>query len=124
MTIALWCVLIAAVFPYFMVGIAKVGHRGYNNKRPRAWAQELDGYRQRASWAQQNCFEIFPFFASGVIIASMLGAEQSTLDTLAIAFIATRVAYAVCYLADLHLWRSLVWIAGFAICVALFIVAI
>jgi uncharacterized MAPEG superfamily protein len=123
MTIALWCVLIAAVFPYFMVGIAKIGQSGYNNKQPRAWAQQLNGYRQRASWAQQNSYEIFPFFASGVIIASMLGAEQSTLDTLAIAFIATRVAYAVCYLADLHLWRSLVWIAGFAICVALFFVA-
>ena len=44
-------------------------------------------------------------------------------DWLAIAFIATRIAYAVCYLADLHLWRSLVWVTGFGICVALFVVA-
>ncbi len=124
MTLAYWCVLIAAVFPVLMVGIAKAGHRGYNNKRPRAWAQNLDGYRQRASWAQQNSFEIFPFFASGVIIASVVGAEQATIDILAIAFIATRIAYAICYLADLHLWRSLVWVAGYALCIALFIAAV
>jgi uncharacterized MAPEG superfamily protein len=120
MTVAYWCVLLAAVFPIIMVGIAKVGHRGYNNKRPRAWAQHLEGYRQRASWASQNSFEIFPFFASGVIIASVIGVEQATIDSLAVAFIVTRVAYAVCYLADLHLWRSIVWLAGFAICIALF----
>jgi len=121
MTVAYWSVLVAALFPIVMVGIAKAGHRGYNNKRPRAWAQNLDGYRQRASWASQNSFEIFPFFASGVIIASVIGVEQSTIDTLAVAFIATRVAYAVCYLTDLHLWRSIVWLAGFAICIALFV---
>lgn len=123
MAIAYWCVLIAAIFPYLMVGIAKIGHKGYNNKRPRAWAQSLDGYRQRASWAQQNSFEIFPFFAAAVIIAKLAGAEAAMVDWLAIAFIATRVAYAVCYLADLHLWRSLVWVAGFGFCVALFVVA-
>lgn len=124
MTIAYWCVLVAAIFPVIMVGIAKVGHRGYNNKRPRAWAEALDGYRQRASWASQNSFEIFPFFASGVIIASISGAETATVDTLAIAFVVTRIAYAVCYLADLHLWRSLVWMAGYALCIALFIAAV
>ncbi|MEN1727111.1 MAG: MAPEG family protein [Pseudomonadota bacterium] len=123
MTIAFWCVLIAAAFPYLMVGIAKIGSTNYNNKRPRAWSQGLEGYRQRASWAEQNSFEIFPFFASAVIIATIAGAAPSTIDNLAIAFIATRVAYAVCYLTDLHLWRSLVWVAGLAICVALFVAA-
>ena len=122
MTVAYWCVLVAALFPIATVGIAKAGHRGYNNKRPRAWAQELSGYRQRASWASQNSFEIFPFFASAVIIANLTGVEAPTIDTLAVAFIATRVAYVVCYLADLHLWRSVVWLAGFAICITLFVV--
>ncbi|AKS41359.1 MAPEG family protein [Wenzhouxiangella marina] len=123
MTIAYWCVLIAAIIPYLMVGVAKIGHRGYNNRAPRAWAEKLEGYRQRASWAQQNGFEIFPFFAAAVIIASLAGADQARIDALAITFVATRLAYGVCYLADLHLWRSLVWVASFGICVALFVIA-
>ncbi len=123
MSIAYWCVLIAAIFPYVMVGIAKVGHPRYNNRQPRAWADSLEGYRKRASWAHQNSFEIFPFFAAAVIIASLGNAAQPTVDALAIAFISTRVAYAVCYLADLALWRSLMWTAGFGLCVALFVIA-
>jgi len=75
-------------------------------------------------WASQNSFEIFPFFASGVIIAVIAGVDSATVNNLAIAFVATRIAYAICYLADLHLWRSIVWMAGYALCIALFIAAV
>jgi len=124
MTLAYWCVLFSAIFPVLMAGIGKIGSSGYNNKSPRAWAQNLDGYRQRAMWASQNSFEIFPFFASGVIIAVIAGVDSATVNNLAIAFVATRIAYAICYLADLHLWRSIVWMAGYALCIALFIAAV
>jgi len=42
-------------------------------------------------------------------------------DQLAIAFIAVRVAYLVCYLADWATVRTLVWTAGYVITIALFV---
>lgn len=123
MTLAFWCVLIAAVIPYLSIFIAKAGATGFDNRRPREWYEQASGYRQRAVWAQANSFEIFPLFAAAVIIAHLAAADQGWIDSLAIAFLLSRVAYLACYLADLHLLRSLVWTVGFACCVALFIVA-
>jgi len=124
MTLAYWCVLIAAILPYLLIGVAKVGVRGFDNRRPRDWYEKTSGFRRRAVWAQQNSFEIFPLFAAAVIIAHLAGAAQATIDGLAIGFIASRIAYAISYLADLHLLRSLVWTAGIACCFALFIVSV
>lgn len=123
MTIAFWCVLIAALFPFILAGISKAGDKTFNNKRPRDWYESVTGYRKRAWWAQQNSFEALPFFAAAVIIAHVAGANQATVDFIAIGFIAARVAYASCYLADLHLARSLAWLLGIGCCIALFVVA-
>lgn len=123
MTLAYWCVLLAATLPYLMVFIAKAGATGFDNRQPRDWYQQAEGYRRRAIWAQQNGFEIFPLFAAAVIIAHLGDAGQAWIDALAIAFVLSRIAYSVCYIADLHLARSLVWTVGFACCVALFVIA-
>lgn len=123
MTTAFWCVLVAAVLPYLTIGVAKFGARGFDNRKPREWYANAEGFRRRAVWAHNNAFEIFPLFAGAVIIAHIAGAAQSTIDALAVGFVASRIAYAICYLADLHLLRSLVWTVGFACCVALFVVA-
>ncbi|MFW6340526.1 MAG: MAPEG family protein, partial [Wenzhouxiangella sp.] len=90
MTLGYWCVLIAAVMPYLMIGIAKIGVRDFDNRRPRDWYEKASGFRRRAVWAQQNSFEIFPIFAAAVIIAHLAGTAQTTIDSLAIAFIASR----------------------------------
>jgi len=123
MTIAFWCVLAAGVMPLVYAGIAKAGDKNFNNRRPRDWYETVTGYRRRAWWAQQNSIEAFPLFASAVIIADLAGAAQPTLDALAIAFIAFRIAYGVCYLADVHIFRSLMWLGGFGCTVALFVIA-
>lgn len=123
MTIAFWCVLAAGVMPLVYAGIAKAGDRSFDNRRPRDWYETVTGYRRRAWWAQQNSIEAFPLFASAVIIAGLAGAAQPTIDALAIAFIAFRIAYGVCYLADVHLFRSLMWLGGFGCTIALFVIA-
>jgi uncharacterized MAPEG superfamily protein len=123
MTIAFWCVLIAALMPFVLAFIAKAGDKSFNNKRPRDWYQTVEGYRKRAWWAQQNAFEALPLFAAAVIIAHVAGANPATLDWLAIAFIAARVSYVTCYLGNWHLLRSLSWLAGLGCCIAMFIVA-
>ena len=123
MTIAFWSILAAALLPYLSILIAKAGARGFDNHQPRTWYQSFEGYRQRAIWAQQNSFEIFPLFAAAILLAHLAGAEQARVDGLAIAFVASRLAYIACYLADLALVRSLVWTFGLLCCVMLFVVS-
>ena len=123
MTTAYWCVLIAAIIPMLMSTLAKAGGKGFDNHAVRSYLDAQTGWRQRANWAQQNGYEAFPPFAAAVIIAHQAGAAQGTIDTLAVAFILIRFLYGAMYLADLATLRSLVWTAGFACVVGLFIAA-
>jgi uncharacterized MAPEG superfamily protein len=122
MTIALWCVLAAAVLPYVGAVAAKLGGRmpPNANHNPREWLQQLDGWPKRANWYQQNAFEAFPAFAAAVIIAEFLHAPQGRIDMLALAFIGFRLAHFVCYVADRAKLRSLVWGGGIVCVVWLF----
>lgn len=123
MTIAYWSVLAAALLPYVFTLLAKAGGPRYNNYSPREFLEKQQGYRKRAHWTQLNGFEAFPPFAAAVIIAHQAGAVQSTIDLLALTFIACRILYGVMYLANKPNLRSLVWIAGIGCVVALFISA-
>lgn len=123
MTIAYWCVLIAAIIPMLMSMLAKAGGPGFDNHAVRPYLDTLTGWRQRANWAQQNGYEAFPPFAAAVIIAHQAGADQATVDTLAVAFIVIRLIYGAMYIANLATLRSLVWTAGFACVVGLFVAA-
>jgi uncharacterized MAPEG superfamily protein len=121
MTTAYWCVLVAALLPYLGTTIAKVGGERFNNRYPRAWLGKQQGFRARADAAQANSFEAFPFFAGAVIVAHLTQAEQQRIDILALVFIAARVVYLVCYLADWHWARSLVWLIGLLACLTIFV---
>ena len=120
MTIAYWCVLLMGLFPYVAAGIAKKGFEGYDNGMPRQWLAKQTGFRARANAAQANLFESLPFFFAAVIIASMANAPQGRVDLLAIGFVAARIAYLVCYVADWPTTRSVVWLAGIACVVSIF----
>jgi uncharacterized MAPEG superfamily protein len=121
MTIAFWCVLVAALLPYVGTAVAKVGGQRYSNRYPRAWLDKQQGLRARANAAQANSFEAFPLFAAAVVIAHLAHAPQGRVDALAVAFVVARVAYLACYLADWHWARSLVWAVGIGATVALFV---
>ena len=123
MTIAYWTVLVAALMPIAFAGLAKAGGAGFDNRQPRVWLAQLDGWRQRAHAAQQNSHEAIAPFAAAVIIAHQLDAPQAAVDGLAVAFIVLRVLYGALYIADRDVLRSLVWLAGLACIVALFVVA-
>ena len=120
MTIAYWCVLFMGLFPYVAAGIAKKGFEGYDNGMPRQWLAKQTGFRARANAAQANLFESLPFFFAAVIIASMANAPQGRIDLLAIGFVAARIAYLVCYVANWPTTRSIVWLAGLSCVVAIF----
>lgn len=126
-TLAYACVLVAALLPIVCAGVAKSGtfgrprrDGGYDNDDPRAWLARQTDWRARANAAQQNSFEALPFFIGAVIIAHQLGAAQAWLDGLASAFIALRVAYIALYVKGQASARSLVWVAGLAVNIAIF----
>ena len=130
MKIAQWCLLVACLLPIVCAGVAKWGsfgrprsQGGYDNHDPRAWLARQQGYRARANAAQANSFEALPLFIAAVWVAQHAGVAAPTVDALALAFVALRVAYIALYVADRAAARSLVWMAGVGVCVALFVLA-
>ena len=128
MTIALFCILLAAVMPIVCAGLAKgramsVSHRdgGYDNRNPRDWIAKQDGFRKWAQAAQENCWEALPFFAAAVIVAHMLGVVGWLPNVLAVLFIALRIVYVWLYVTAKQRQRSLVWTAAFLVNVAIFL---
>lgn len=124
MTIALWCVLAAALLPYLASTIAKFPNvRTYDNHHPREWLARQTGLAARANAAQANSFEAFPLFAAAVLVATLLHAPESRVDGLALAFVAARLVYLACYLADLATLRSAVWFVGIICAAGIFLAA-
>jgi uncharacterized MAPEG superfamily protein len=120
MTIAYWCVLFMGLFPYVATGIAKKGFDGYDNGLPRQWLAKQTGFRARANAAQANLFESLPLFFAAVIITSIANAPQNRIDLLALGFVAARIAFLICYVANWPTTRSIVWTIGIACVVAMF----
>lgn len=119
MSLAYWCVLVAAILPYLTVGLAK-SRAPYNNSDPRA--PIFKGLAGRAHAAHQNGFEAFPLFAVAVLVASGGAAKQTVplLDGLAVLWVLLRVAYVAAYVGDKPSLRSLIWTAGFIDALAIF----
>lgn len=120
MTTALWCVFLAGMLPYVLAVASKIG-RPYDNARPRAGGHT--GWQQRADWAQANAWEAFAPFAAAVLAAHWVHVQQSTIDMLALVFIAFRVAHGAAYLADRPSLRSAMWLGGIACVVGLYVAA-
>jgi uncharacterized MAPEG superfamily protein len=121
MTIAYACILFMGFLPIVAAGIAKKGFQGYDNSMPRQWLAAQTGFRARANAAQANLFESLPLFFAAVIIASIMNVPQARIDLLALGFVAARIAYLVCYIANWPTTRTIVWLVGFICVVALFL---
>ena len=124
MTIAYWCVLLAAVMPILTVVFAKFGHPNFDNSEPRTWLEKQSGLRRRADHAHRNHFEAFPFFAVSVIISQQLHAAQNIINILAVVFIVTRVAYTIFYLKNFPILRSITWLIAFLSIVGILTLAV
>ena len=125
-SVAYGCVLVAALLPIGCAGLAKWGtfniarrDGGYDNHNPRAWLAVQTDWRARANAAQANSFEALPFFIGAVIIAHQLHAPQTLLDTLAFLFVVTRLVYIFMYVADMATPRSVAWMVGLGLNVAI-----
>jgi len=124
MTMAYFAVLVAGLLPVVCAGIAKAGWKDYDNRDPRAWLAHQTGFRARANAAQANSFEAFPFFAVGVVLAVLTQADARSVNLLALVFVASRLAYIACYLADKASARSLFWAVGYGATIWLYVLTI
>lgn len=123
MNSAAMAVMVAGLLPIVCAGIAKWGARDYDNRDPRAWLARQDGRRARANAAQSNSLEAFPFFAAAVVLALQAGSDAQLVAQWAWLFVALRVVYIGCYVADRASWRSIVWLLGLAVVIRLFAMA-
>jgi uncharacterized MAPEG superfamily protein len=115
MSIAYWCILIAAALPYVWVALAKSAAPAYNNKDPRGWLAKQDSYRVRnANGAHLNAFEAFPAFAAGVLMSQIASVDPDRVSMLAVAFIVFRFLHGIFHLSGTHGLRSLSWLGGLA----------
>lgn len=123
MLISYGMLLLAGMMPVVCAGIAKSGFKGYDNRDPRAWLARQTGFRARANAAQANCFEAFPFFAIGVVLALLTGVDPRTVDALSMFFVLARGTYVFFYLLDKDKWRTMVWSAAYLVVIALYALA-
>ena len=122
MTAAYLCIVISLFIPLLCAGYAKFSTKGYSNRTPRDFLAGLEGAGKRANCAQQNFYETFPAFAAGVIIAHLMEAEQWAIDFTAVMYVTARVLYAVFYIIDQHMLRSLAWTVAFGATIALYFI--
>ena len=124
MSIAYWCILIAAVLPYVWTAVGKSAVRGYDNRDPRGWiAKQTHPRVQRGNAAHLNAFEAFPAFAAAVLMAQFAGVDPGRVSMLAMAFVVFRVLHGLSYLADRDTLRSLSWLLGIVCVLALMVQA-
>jgi len=113
MNVAIASLLVAGLMPIVCAGIAKAGKKNYDNHNPREWLAQQTGYRARANAAQGNCFEAFPFYAIGILVAMHAQVPQERIDIYAGVFIVARMVYVASYVMDKDKLRSMAWFVGF-----------
>jgi uncharacterized MAPEG superfamily protein len=118
MTLAFWCVFVAALLPYVPFGFASTR---LDPHAPRLGAPALQGLAARAYGAHLNGFEAFPFFAAAVIVSHVVEGANATVGWLAVAFVAARLAHMAFYLMDRQPLRSAFFFVGLALTAVIFI---
>jgi uncharacterized MAPEG superfamily protein len=95
-----------------------------DNKEPRTQSLKLTGAGARAVAAQANSWEALAIFSAAVLAVFISGIDMQRIATLAMVFVALRVAYIAVYLANQDKLRSLIFLVGFGICMYLFYLAL
>jgi uncharacterized MAPEG superfamily protein len=118
MTLAFWCVLVAALLPYVPVSLAS---RFLDPRTPRKGVANLEGLPARAYAAHLNAFEAFPPFAAAVIISHLVEGASATVNWLAALFILARLAHMGFYLGDRQPLRSAAFFVGLIVVIVIFV---
>lgn len=128
MSVLLVCLFIATLMPILAKAPLAFAMNqlkgGYDNRHPRAQHGQLTGFGARAKAAHDNCFEALLMFTPGALACVFTNTIGSTVEYLAMAFIAARVVYLLAYWYDKHIIRSSSWGVGFVISLILLYLAI
>lgn len=132
MTLVIAFVLLAALLPFFFLllsGVPATGTAarwgpGYDNDNPRASLSKLEGWRQRAHFAQQNGHEAFAPFVAALGLATWAQVSAGQVMLLGAGFLLCRLGHGFAYLAGSGRFRSLFWWGGFGAVLALFAAAL
>ncbi len=116
MTIAIWCILIAATLPYVAFGFVM----GLDPNQPRDRVG-LTGRAPRAYGAHLNALETFPWFAAAVIVAHMIGGPSRIADVLAVVYVLIRLGHMAAYIAGRQPLRSAAFSLGQLAALAIFV---
>lgn len=122
MMIAHVCIVVSIFIPLLCAGYAKMSKKGYDNNAPREFLSTLSGAGQRANYAQQNFYETFPAFAVGVVVANQTQASQGSIDGLAVTYVISRILYAIFYITDKSILRSIAWSVALVSIIALYFI--
>ncbi len=120
MPLAYWCILVAALLPLFWAGYAKAGG-AVDNHCPRESTGDLPPKHRRAYAAHYNAYENLPFFAAAVIIAVTQGAPMSTVNLLAVIYVALRVVHGILYVTNKSTACSIVYGLALLANIAIFV---
>ena len=102
--------------PLACAAYAKFSIKGYDNSSPREFLAKCEGRQKRANYAQNNFYETFPAFGVGVVAAHQMNVATAIIDQLAILYVAARCVFAVAYIMNRPIIRSISWfVALFAI---------
>jgi len=120
-----WMMLVALGLVYFprmlVLRVLVKSPGGLDNNHPRTQQSKLEGFGARAQGAHLNGFESFAPFAAGVLACQVAHVDATRVAILSVAFVALRVVYIGLYLGNIAPVRSLTWMAGFGVAVALLV---
>ena len=121
MTVAEWCVFASlALYILSIAPLKWLRFRDFDNSKPRDAAFFEEPIAARALGAHQTGIEAFPFFAVAVLLAEFRACPQNLINELAVLFVIVRIAYVFTYIGNRPTLRSILWIIGFAINIAIF----
>ncbi len=127
MTLSLWCLAAGCLLPFVWVGFTMPGRLalpgGLDNANPRPQQARLEGIGQRAVAAHQNAWEALPIFTAAVLTAHVAGADPTWSGWLAAGWVGMRVLHGLAYLGNVHILRSLAFVAGLLLAMGQFVLA-
>ena len=121
-----YLIIIACLLPYVFAVVAKMagGFKREDNQNPREFLAKTTGLAARANAVQQNSFESLPLFIAAILMAEYMVVPERFILSLGWAYIALRIIYGICYLANWATLRSIVWMLSLLcpICILLMVI--
>ena len=127
MTITLWSLFAAALFPYVWFGIAtplrkaEFGELDANHPRPQEAKQT--GHGARAMGAHLNAFEALAMWAPAVLAAHATNPGSTLAPKLAMAWMGVRFLHGIVYIIGIAPVRTLLFAVGLVCSILMYLVA-